>query len=179
MAEALRKTAPAEAAGPAALARAARAPGASGPVAAAGRVGALTTPSAAAGRVDAATMPSAAADAPAAASPALALLRRARAETEARSAIWTWRPEPGASARSFDADAQAWLQRLVYAARGRWADVAERSDNNGADELRWWRNDEPVALLRIEAQGLRWIEPSSRIRFAPMTADELERLRTR
>ncbi|MFO1218497.1 MAG: hypothetical protein U1E89_09020 [Burkholderiaceae bacterium] len=114
--------------------------------------------------------------APAAPSPALTLLRRVRSDGDAHGAIWTWQIDPGTSARSFDADGQAWLARLVYAARGRWADVAERNDGGSAAELRWWRNDEPAALLRIEEQGLRWIEPSQRIRFAPMTADELARL---
>ena len=55
-------------------------------------------------------------------------------------------------------------------------DVGERGDGAAAAELRWWRNDEAAALLRIEEQGLRWIEPSQRIRFAPMSADELARL---
>jgi hypothetical protein len=64
----------------------------------------------------------------------------------------------------------------VYAARGRWVDEAERSDGATAIEVRWWRNDEPAALLRIEAGGLRWLEPSQRIRHAQMTADELARL---
>jgi hypothetical protein len=113
---------------------------------------------------------------PAAASPALTLLRRVSADAERRSAIWTWQPEAGTTARSFDADGLGWLQRLVYAARGRWVDVAERSDGATATEVRWWRNDEPTALLRIEARGLRWIEPSQRVRYAPMSADELARL---
>lgn len=113
---------------------------------------------------------------PAAASPALTLLRRVSADSENRSAIWTWQPEAAATARSFDTDGTAWLQRLVYAARGRWVDVAERSEGTSATEVRWWRNDEPVALLRIEAHGLRWIEPTQRIRFAPMSAEELTRL---
>lgn len=146
----------------------------------------LAAPSAAARRADAsaatvgamrlAAGPTASAAGAAAASPALTLLRRARADADTRSAIWTWQPGSGATARSFDADAQEWLQRLIYAARGRWVDVAERSDGGTATELRWWRNDEPAAVLRIEAQGLRWTEPSSRIRYAPMTADELARL---
>jgi hypothetical protein len=112
----------------------------------------------------------------AAASPALTLLRRARADAESRNAIWTWQTTSATTARSFDIEAQEWLQRVVYAARGRWADVAERNDGGAATEVRWWRNDEPVATLRIEAQGLRWTEPSGRIRYAPMTADELARL---
>jgi hypothetical protein len=124
-----------------------------------------------------AAAPLAGASGVAAASPALTMLRRARADAESRSAIWTWQTEPAVTARSFDAEAQEWLQRLVYAARGRWLDVAERSDGGPAAELRWWRNDEAVALLRIEAEGLRWTEPSGRIRYAPMTADELARLR--
>lgn len=121
--------------------------------------------------------PAALAGGVAAASPALTLLRRVRADAESRGAIWTWQPGASTTARSFDADAQAWLGALVYAARGRWVDVAERSDGSDAIDVQWWRNDEAVALLRIERQGLRWIEPSGRVRHAPMTADELVRLR--
>jgi hypothetical protein len=124
----------------------------------------------------AATAPGVAA-APGAASPALTLWRRAVAESSARAAIWTWQPADAPSPRSFDADGQAWLLRLVQAARGRWTDVAERSDGAAAAEVRWWRDDQTIARLRIEAQGLRWLEPSGRIRFAPMDADALARLR--
>ncbi len=125
----------------------------------------------------AATAAGPAATAPGAASPALTLWRRAVAESGARAAIWTWQPADAPSPRSFDADGQAWLLRLVQAARGRWTDVAERSDGAAAAEVRWWRDDQTIARLRIEAQGLRWLEPSGRIRYAPMDADALARLR--
>ncbi len=114
---------------------------------------------------------------PAAASPALTLWRRSTAESAARSAIWTWQPGDAPSPRSFDADAQAWLLRLVQAARGRWVDVAEASNGEAATEVRWWRDDQPHARLRIESEGLRWIEPSGRIRYAPMEPAALARLR--
>lgn len=114
----------------------------------------------------------------AAASPALTLLRHIRAESTAQSAQWTWQP-PGATApRPVDADAQAWLLRLVQSARGRWADVAVPSDPGAATEVRWWRDGQPHARLRIESAGLRWLEPSGRIRFAPMEPSALEPLRS-
>jgi len=113
----------------------------------------------------------------AAASPALTLWRRSTAESTARSAIWTWQPGDAPSPRSFDADAQAWLLRLVQAARGRWIDVAEVSNGQAATEVRWWRDDQPHARLRIESEGLRWIEPGGRIRYAPMEPAALARLR--
>lgn len=114
----------------------------------------------------------------AAASPALTLLRRIRAESTAQAALWTWQP-PGATVpRPVDADGQAWLLRLLQAARGRWADVAVPSDPGAATEVRWWRDGQPYARLRIEAGGLRWLEPSGRIRFAPLEAPALEALRS-
>lgn len=131
-------------------------------------------------RVQAAPAPAALSAAPgasAAASPALTLWRRSTAESTARSAIWTWQPGDAPSPRSFDADAQAWLLRLVQSARGRWVDVAEASNGEAATEVRWWRDDQPHARLRIEAEGLRWIEPSGRIRYAPMDPAALARLR--
>lgn len=152
-----------------------RAPSAAAPPATSTSVSGSSAPPVEASRLAAA--PGANVSGVAAASPALTLLRRARADADTRSAIWTWQTATATTARSFDAEAQDWLQRLVYDARGRWVDVAERSDGGPATELRWWRNDEAVASLRIEAQGLRWTEPSGRIRYAPMTADELNRLR--
>ncbi len=112
-----------------------------------------------------------------AASPALTAWRRSTAESTARSAIWTWQPGDAASPRSFEADGQAWLLRLVQSARGRWVDVAEAGDGEAATEVRWWRDDQPHARLRIEAEGLRWIEPGGRIRYAPMGPEALARLR--
>jgi hypothetical protein len=124
------------------------------------------------------TEPAAEGTGPAAASPALTLLRRIRAESAAQSAQWTWQP-PGATApRPVDADGEAWLLRLVQAARGRWVDVAVPSDPGGAAEVRWWRDGQPHARLRIEAGGLRWLETSGRIRFAPLGPPALERLRS-
>ena len=133
-----------------------------------------STPPGAKAKLGAATP---AAGASAAASPALTLWRRSTAESTARSAIWTWQPGDAPSPRSFDADAQAWLLRLVQSARGRWVDVAEASNGEAATEVRWWRDDQPHARLRIEAEGLRWIEPSGRIRYAPMEPAALARLR--
>lgn len=129
------------------------------------------------GALGALARPEPVASAPGAASPALTLWRRAVAESNARTAIWTWQPANAPSPRSFDADGQAWLLRLVQTARGRWTDVAEASDGAAATEVRWWRDDRAIARLRIEAQGLRWLEPSGRIRFAPLEADALARLR--
>jgi hypothetical protein len=122
--------------------------------------------------------PAAEGAAPAAGSPALTLLRRIRADSAAQSAQWTWQP-PGATApRPVDADGEAWLLRLVQTARGRWVEVAVPSDPGGAAEVRWWRDGQPHARLRIEAGGLRWLETSGRIRFAPLEPPALERLRS-
>jgi len=116
--------------------------------------------------------------APPAASPALTLLRRARADLAAGSARWTWAVPGSPVMAPFDDAAQAWLARVVEAARGRWADVGERGESLDALEVRWWRDGQPHATLRIEADGLRWIEPSGRIRYAPLEAGALQRLRS-
>jgi hypothetical protein len=118
------------------------------------------------------------AQAPAAASPALTLLRRAQAELASGSARWTWSAPGTATMAPLDDAAQAWLARAVQAARGRWTDVSERGEALDALEVRWWRDGWPHATLRIEAQGLRWIEPSGRIRYAPLDAATLRQLRT-
>lgn len=128
-------------------------------------------------RAEALERPAAVAAAASAASPALTTWRRATNESAARSAIWTWQPGADASPRSFDADGQSWLLRVVQTARGRWVDVAESSDGGAALEVRWWRDDQPHARLRIETQGLRWIEPSGRVRYAALGPAALERLR--
>jgi hypothetical protein len=122
--------------------------------------------------------PAAESAAPAAASPALTLLRRIRAESAVPSAQWTWQPPGAAAPRPVDADGEAWLLRLVQTARRRWVDVAVPSDAGGATEVRWWRDGEPHARLRIEAGGLRWLETSGRIRFAALEPHALERLRS-
>ena len=122
--------------------------------------------------------PAAEGAAPAAASPALTLLRRIRAESAVPSAQWTWQPPGAAAPRPVDADGEAWLLRLVQTARGRWVDVAVPSDAGGATEVRWWRDGEPHARLRIETGGLRWLETSGRIRFAALEPHALERLRS-
>ena len=67
---------------------------------------------------------------------------------------------------------------MVQAARGRWVEVSERGESLDALEVRWWRDGWPHATLRIEAEGLRWIEPSGRIRYAPLDAGTLQRLRS-
>jgi hypothetical protein len=107
----------------------------------------------------------------------LTLLRRARAETTAGTARWIWQP-PGAPAPMlFDDAAQAWLLRVVQSARGRWVDVADPGGPGAAFEVRWWRDGQPHARLRIETAGLRWIEPSARIRYAPLEPPVLADLR--
>jgi len=117
-------------------------------------------------------------DALAAASPALTLLRRAQAELASGSARWTWIAPGAATMAPLDDAAQAWLSRVVQLTRGRWVDVGERGEALDALEARWWRDGWPHATLRIEAQGLRWIEPSGRIRYAPLDAAALQRLRS-
>lgn len=113
-----------------------------------------------------------------AASPAFTLLRRAQPELAAGSAVWMWTAPGSAAMTPFDAAAQAWLSRVVQATRGRWVDVGERGDPLGAVEVRWWRDGWPHATLRIEPNGLRWIEPGGRIRYAPLDAAPLQQLRS-
>ena len=112
-----------------------------------------------------------------AASPAFTLLRRARDESATRSARWTWQAPQASVITEFDDAGYAWLVRLVQAARGRWVDVADSAGPQDALEVRWWRDGWPHATLRIEAGGLRWIEASGRVRYAPLEAASLQRLR--
>jgi hypothetical protein len=119
----------------------------------------------------------AAAAASAAASPALTLLRRARAELAAGSARWVWQAPGAAAPTALDDAALAWLLMVVQTARGQWVEASERDGAGDALEVRWWRDGSPQATLRIEADGLRWIEPSGRIRCAPLDAAALRRLR--
>jgi hypothetical protein len=116
-------------------------------------------------------------EAVAAASPAFTLLRRAQAELATSSVRWTWAAPGVATMAPFDDAAQAWLSRVVQLARGRWVDVHERGESLDALEVRWWRDGWPHATLRIEAEGLRWIEPNGRIRYAPLDAATLQRVR--
>jgi hypothetical protein len=136
---------------------------------AAGR--AATLAGARASAVDSAT----AADA---ASPAFALLRRARSEQAGGAARWTWMPPGKATILPVDAQAEAWLLRAAQASRARWSDSTVRSAPGDALEVRWWRDDWPQATLRIEADGLRWIEHNGRIRHAPLDTAALQRLRS-
>jgi hypothetical protein len=119
-----------------------------------------------------------AADAVAAASPAFTLLRRARGEEAASSARWSWKPPGSPMMGAFDDAGQAWLARVVQATRGRWTDATDRIGLGDAVEARWWRDDWPQATLRIEADGVRWIEHNGRIRYAPLDAATLQRLRS-
>jgi hypothetical protein len=112
----------------------------------------------------------------AAGSPPFALLRRARGDTAGGIARWTWMPPSKAAIAPMDDAAQDWLARVVQATRGRWSDSAERAGAGDAVEVRWWRDDWPQATLRIEADGLRWIEHSGRIQHAPLDAATLQRL---
>ena len=116
-------------------------------------------------------------DAVAAASPALPLLRRARGEQAAHSARWSWMPPGSPMMATFDDAGQAWLARVLQATRGRWSDTSDRAGTGDAVEARWWRDDWPQATLRIEADGVRWIEHNGRIHYAPLDAATLLRLR--
>ncbi|HSB98741.1 MAG TPA: hypothetical protein VLE45_02420 [Burkholderiaceae bacterium] len=112
-----------------------------------------------------------------AASPASALLRRAQGELSAGRARWTWVAPGRLTIAPFDEDAQAWLSRVAQAAQDRWSETGERGEPRDAIEARWWRDGWPQATLRIEADGLRWIE-GERIRHAPLDAAALHRLRS-
>ena len=63
--------------------------------------------------------------------------------------------------------------------RARAGADADRAGQRAASalEVRWWRDDWPQATLRIEADGLRWIEHDGRIRHAPLDPASLQRLR--
>jgi hypothetical protein len=121
---------------------------------------------------------SGAVDAVAAASPAFALLRRARTELPGGQARWSWTAPGSPLMVAFDDAGQHWLTRVVQASRGRWTEVTERAGARDALEVRWWRDDWPQATLRIEADGLRWIEHGGRVRYAPLDPATLQRLRS-
>ena len=112
-----------------------------------------------------------------AASPASALLRRAQGELATGSARWTWAAPGRPTITPFGDEAQAWLSRAALAAQGRWSDTGDRGESRDAIEARWWRDGWPQATLRIEADGLRWIE-GEHIRHAPLDAAALQRLRS-
>ena len=118
-----------------------------------------------------------AADSASTASPAATLLRRARSERANGSARWTWMPPGKAAIVPVDAAGDAWLARVAQAARTRWTETAEHTGSGDALEVRWWRDDWPQATLRIETDGLRWIEHNGRAYHAPLDAATLERLR--
>jgi hypothetical protein len=119
-----------------------------------------------------------AADMVAAESPASTLLRRARSERAANSARWSWMPPGSPLMGMFDDAGQAWLARVAQTTRGRWTETTDRAGPGDAVEARWWRDDWPQATLRIEPDGVRWIEHSGRIRYAPLDAATLQRLRS-
>ena len=121
--------------------------------------------------------PNAGAEPVIAASPALTLLRRVRAERAAAAARWTWQAPQAGTITAFDEMGDGWLLRVVQAARGRWSDVTDAGAAHDALEVRWWRDGWPHATLRIEAEGLRWIEANGRVRYAPMDAAAMQRLR--
>ena len=92
----------------------------------------------------------------------LTLLRRSRSEMGNGRARWTWMPPGKAAIVPLDEAAHEWLARVAQASRGRWTDTTERAGPGEALEVRWWRDDWPQATLRIEVDGLRWIEHSGR-----------------
>jgi hypothetical protein len=112
-----------------------------------------------------------------AAAPPLALLRRAQSEVATGSARWTWSAPGRPVIKPLDSTAMAWLARVARSARGTWRDVGERGEGVEAAEARWWRDGWPAATLRIEAHGLRWIEPGGPVRYAPLDAATSQQLR--
>lgn len=111
-----------------------------------------------------------------AAVPPLALLRRAQSEVATGSARWTWSAPGRPIIKPLDAAALAWLARVAQSAENPWRDVGERGEGVEAVEARWWRDGWPAATLRIEARGLRWIEPAGPVRYAPLDAAALQQL---
>lgn len=114
-------------------------------------------------------------EAPLDASPTQTLWRRARDESATGAAHWAWSAPGRPTITPVDGDALAWLQRVTLAAQGRWGDASGRAEPQ-ATEVRWWRDGWPVATLRIEPDGVRWVEPG-RTRFAPLDAATVQRLR--
>jgi hypothetical protein len=118
-----------------------------------------------------------AAAAEAAASPAATLLRRSRSETASGHARWTWMPPGRAAIVPLDEAGHEWLTRVAQAARERWTDTTERAGPGNALEVRWWRDDWPQGTLRLEVDGMRWIEHNGRTWRAPLDQASLQRLR--
>lgn len=109
------------------------------------------------------------------ASPTQTLWRRARDELATGAAHWAWSAPGRPTITPVDGDALAWLQRVTLAAQGRWGDAGGRAEPQ-ATEVRWWRDGWPVATLRIEPDGVRWVDPGGN-RFAPLDAATVQRLR--
>lgn len=112
-------------------------------------------------------------------SPALTLLRLVRAELAAGHAQWEWQAPDADERGPLDDAAQAWLQRVVQGARGRWVEADGAGAGATVPQARWWRDGVLHATLRFEADGLRWVEAGGRVRFAPLDAATSQRLRAR
>jgi len=112
------------------------------------------------------------------AAPARALLQLAQAEIASGTARWTWTAPGRTDATPLDAAAQAWLERVAQQADGHWTDTADRGEPSAAIEVRWWRDGQLHATLRIEAEALRWLEPGGAVRRAALDGGTLQRLRS-
>lgn len=111
------------------------------------------------------------------ASPTLTLWRRAQDELASGAARWTWSAPGRPTIAPLDADALAWLSRVTQGAQGRWGDSDGHAELPAAVEARWWRDGWPYATLRIEPDGVRWVEAGGRARFAPLDPATLQQLR--
>lgn len=111
------------------------------------------------------------------ASPTLTLWRRAQDELASGAARWTWSAPGRPTIAPLDADALAWLSRVTQGAQGRWGDADGHAELPAAIEARWWRDGWPYATLRIEPDGVRWVEAGGRARFAPLDPATLQQLR--
>ena len=111
------------------------------------------------------------------ASPTLTLWRRAQDELASGAARWTWSAPGRPTIAPLDADALAWLSRVTQGAQGRWGDADGHAELPAAVEARWWRDGWPYATLRIEPDGVRWVEAGGRARFAPLDPATLQQLR--
>jgi hypothetical protein len=109
--------------------------------------------------------------------PPLALLRRAQSEVATGSAHWTWSAPGRPVIKPLDSTAMAWLARVAQTAEGPWREIGDRGEGVEAVAARWWRDGWPAATLRIEAHGLRWIEPGGPVLYAPLDAATSQQLR--